>query len=228
MVSLGDAIATPDRPLKGHSKKVRTMFDFEYAGHKIEFAALPVASQIAMARRGLVHFLGNEQAAKVSARANREQEAAAKAFKEAYGRDATADEALAFVASDETKQGWKLDFIAEAIKALAEGSVGMGARGPAVDPIEAEMERIAKRQVTDILKANGIKVPRKDEAVQFADGSRKTMDEMVEGRLVKNADAIRKEAEKAVKDRKRQQDAAKAAAAKAAEAGAKSADDLGL
>lgn len=204
------------------------MFKFEYAGHEIDFATLPVASQIAMARRGLVHFLGNEQAAKVSAKANREADLAAKAFKEANGREATADEALAFVASDETKQEWKLGFIAEGVKALAEGSVGMGARGPAVDPVEAEMERIAKRQVTDILKANGIKVPRKDEAVTFNDGSTKTMEDMVEGRLAKNSDAIRKEAEKAVKDRKRQQDAAKAAAAKAAEAGAKSAEDLGL
>lgn len=209
---------------------------FDYADLvSVETSTLPQASQDAMLRRGLVHFFGNEVASKVAGRATRHAEESAKAHKDTYGRGATPDEAVAFVATDEQKAEWRKAYIGEALDKLLAGTVGQFVRGPAVDPIESEMDKIAKQEVSDILRANGLKVPKRDETVKFSDKSEKTLDEMIANRLVSDAIApgekdghavrIRKLAEKAVKARKAAVDRAKATADAAK---TKTAADLGL
>lgn len=169
-----------------------------YGDITIDFSTLPPKSQEALAKRGLTHFLGNEQAAKVSGRKAK--------YAEDNNGTAPADDEVA---------AWKVEYIQAAVKALMEGTVGTATRGPAADPIEAEMERIAKREINEVLKKNGAKFSGKGEerVVTFADGQKFTMDQLVERRMA-NADhaaRIRKEAERAIKAAAKQAEAVKSA-----------------
>lgn len=178
-----------------------------YGTNTFDFTKLPEATALAMLKRGVTHFLGNEQAAKVT---NWK-----KKFVEDNGAEPGEDELAAK----------KAEFVEAGIVAMNEGTVGAGSRGPAADPIEAEMERIAKREINGILKTNGAKFVGKgdDRKVEFGDGSRFTMDELVDRRLAntEHAARIRKEAEKAIKA------AAKAAEVAKAAGGVASVDSIG-
>ena len=169
-----------------------------YGEVSIDFSTLPAKSQEALAKRGLTHFLGNEQAAKVSGWK-------AKFADENDGAEPGADEV----------QAKKAEYVANAVKALLAGEVGTATRGPAADPIESEMDRIAKREINAVLKANGAKFSGKgdERVVTFANGEKFTMDQLVERRLA-NADhaaRIRKEAEKAIKAAAKQAEGVKSA-----------------
>lgn len=193
-----------------------------YGDHTIDFAALPEASVRAILSRGVTHFLGNEQSAKVGPNSSW----VAKFTKE-NGRAPTEDEVTA---------QRKLN-IEKAIEALVAGSVGT-ARGPKVDPIEAEMDRIAEREVWDILSSQNPplckknKKPKDEDEFTFADGTKLTFGTMVERRLSPekgHVDRITKEATKKVEAEKRAREKTKAEAAKAAAGGpVESAEQLGL
>jgi len=173
-----------------------------YGNITLDFTALPGKSTEAMLRRGVTHFLGNEQAAKVTG------------WKQKLAEDKV-------FPSDDEIAAKKAEYVAVALKALEEGTVGTATRGPAADPIEAEMERIAKREINGILKTNNAKFTGKgdERKVTFANGDSFTMDELVERRLSgvdketgqPHADRLRKLAEKAIKDAARQAEKAKAA-----------------
>lgn len=154
----------------------------------LDFTNLPAASLLAMLKRGVSHYLGNEIAAKISGRKD-------KAEKEGTPLSESDVEAL------------RAEFTDKAISALHEGTVGSATRGPAADPVDVAAERIARAEVNDVLKANKAKWTGKgdDRHVKFADGSTLTMDEMIERRLANpdHADRIRKAAEKAVADAKK-------------------------
>jgi len=180
-----------------------------YGTHTIHIESLPATSLEALLRRGISHYLGNEQAAKVS---NRKADYQAK-----HGEHP--DEEL--VAS------WKAEIQTAAVEKLVAGTIGQHApRAPSVDPVEREAAKIATAEVRIILSKNGIKPPKKGEPVTFKNGSQATLEELVARRLANPTEGprIMKEAEKAVK----------AAAAKkfALDAGttdeAESVDDLGL
>lgn len=152
-----------------------------YGEHSLALSKLPPVSLHRLASYGLSHLLGNQMSSKVVAWSDKDE-----------NKDAT----------DEAKATVKAEFQAKAIASLMDGTIGQhAARGPSVDPVEAEMARIAKTQVVTVLKANGTKVPKKDEAVEFADGSKFTMGQLVERRLAnpKFTDAIKKEAEASLK-----------------------------
>src|SRR5665213_2926780 len=179
-----------------------------YGTHEIDVDALPEASKAALIRRGISHFLGNEQASKVSAWIE-------SATKEAEGTEPTA----------EAKAAKKAEFVKSAIEALVAGTIGTRVSGPRVEPIEAIRNSIARKEVTDILRAAGIKVPKGDEGVKFADGTVKTLAQMITTRLDKFGDRIEKEAAKKLADDARR---VKAAQAHAATVETKTADALGL
>lgn len=174
-------------------------------------AALPPASLDAMIRRGLNHYFGNEQSAKVTA------------FKDKFTKENPGTEA-----SPEAIAAFQAEIIGAALEALNSGNVGTSVRGPRVEPQEAAELAIAKREVTDILRANGIKPPKGDEAVQFADGTTKTMAQMVAKRRENFGDRIAKEAAKVIAEQRRKADKAKAEAAAITDPKAKTADALGL
>ena len=168
-----------------------------YGTHTLDFTKLPAKSLEAMLKRGVTHFLGNEQASKVSGWKVR--------FVETEKREPNDDEVA------EVKSA----YITKALEALSAGTVGVATRGPAADPMDATMERIARGEISDVLKANGAKFVGKgeDRKVAFADGSSFTMDELIERRLAnpEHGPRIRKDAEKAIKDAARKAEKAKVA-----------------
>lgn len=157
-----------------------------YGDITLDFATLPDSSRLAMLKRGVSHFFGNEIASKVSTR-----------------KKAAADKGEPMSEAD--ADALHAQFTADAIKALNEGTVGVSTRGPAADPVDVAAESIARAEVSDVLKANGAKFTGKgdERRVKFADGSEFTMDQLIERRLANpaHAERIRKAAEKVVADK---------------------------
>lgn len=163
--------------------------------HGIDFAALPESSRQALLSRGLTHYLGSEVASKVTAWKGKNEGA-----------------------TEEQIAAYKAEVYGEAKQALLDGTVGSNTRGPRLDPVEAEMTRLAAVEVKAILR--GAKMPiGKDKNVRFADGTVKSLYDMVVTRIERESDRLRKEAERNVK----------AVAKKASEvAGGATAEALGL
>lgn len=187
-----------------------------YGEHKLDFAALPQSSLVAMLRRGLSHYLGSEQASKVTAAFDPEKMESGE------------------VDSPEARAKAKGEFVAKAIDALIAGTVGVSVRGPSVDPITVIINRLARKEVLDVLKASGTKPPKKaDDKVKFANGAEFTLAELVERRLdatrpsgvdakgdfgpkgLAHAERLAKEAAKIAKEQAAKADRATAAAKEA-------------
>jgi hypothetical protein len=177
-----------------------------YKSHSVNLTTLPPASVLALASRGLTRLLGSEVSSKVIAH-----------FADTPDADDAAKEAFA--------ESVRLEFLSH----LATGTLGEGRGGPRKDPVEAEMTSIATREVRETLKTHGLKFirPAKGEEkfepyVAFGNGDKRTLDQMVSKRLADHADRLRKAAEKAINEAKRQ------VAKPTSEAAVASADDLGL
>lgn len=211
-----DAFPGPDRPInmKDHAMNTQSLV-ITYGTHSVDFATLPEQSVKAILKRGLTHFLGSEQASKVTAYFDPER-------KLADGETRLED-------NEANRDAIKAKFQAAAIDALLAGTVGVSTRGPAADPLEVEINRIAKREIVDILKSQGVKAPKKAEDTVTIGGQAFTIDQLVARRLdptgpagvdkktgTPHADRIAKEAKKVLDDKAK---AAKKAAEKAAEAG---------
>jgi hypothetical protein len=156
---------------------------------------LPQASVAALLSRGFAHYMGNEQAAKVSARIGK---ALSEGKPDTY--EPTRDEYAAFRTGNAAQvNAWKAEIIAEALKALDEGTVGVRAPGAGVsrDPVESGMRRIARVEVTKILKDQGLKVPTGEKTVHLGEADF-TMDDLIDRRIVKHGERIRKESEQAI------------------------------
>lgn len=168
-----------------------------YGNITLDFTKLPAKSLEAMLKRGVTHYLGNEQAAKVSGWKSR-----------------FADDNNGAVPGDDEIAAKKAEYVSAAVAALEAGTVGMATRGPAADPVEAEMERIAKREINAILKTNGAKFSGKgdERKVTFANGQSFTMDQLVERRLANPSEGprIKTAAEKAIKQAAREAEKVKA------------------
>ena len=87
------------------------------------------------------------------------------------------------------------------------------------------MQAIAKKIVCDTLRQHDIKIPTGNELVQFADGTTKSMADMVAGKLARDDGTIEKAAKKVIADRAKSLAAVKEAAANVTE---KTAEALGL
>lgn len=178
------------------------MTTITYGDHVVDFSKLPEASVAAILRRGLTHYLGNEQASKLASWVK--------------GQDGEV--------SEDAKAARKAELVSSALSALQAGTIGQSVRMPKVDPVEAEMDKIAKGEIKSTLAAAkmGFKGKGEDRKVTFADGSAFTLDELVERRLAnpEHSARIRREAEKAIKARARQ-------AEKAASAGPVGLDAIG-
>lgn len=187
-----------------------------YGNSTVDFSTLPPQSVKAILSRGVAHFLGNEQSAKIGPNSSW-----ATKFEKDNGRKP--DE------SDVEKQkGINLE---NALKALTEGTIGT-ARGPKLDPVEAEMDRIAEREVWDTLAGANLckknKKPKDEDEFTFANGDKFTFETLVSRRLEKHADRIKSAAEKKVAAEKKARETAQAKAKTASESGPVDADALGL
>jgi hypothetical protein len=146
----------------------------ESYGHSIDLASLPYSSQVALMRRGVAHYLGNEQASKVSG------------WVEKQPGEVT----------DVDKAAVKAEYIREAVQAMIAGTMGHGrvgvARGTALETV---MRRIAETEVKAILKANKLAWPSGEKTVTLGDATF-TGRQLVERRLAQHGDRIKTLAEK--------------------------------
>lgn len=153
----------------------------------IEMDKLPRQSLHRLASYGLAHYLGNQASAKVTTFKDKDE-----------NKDATDEQVAAFKASVQDKM----------FAAVLDGTMGVHAtRTPSQDPEEAEMDRLAKVEVVATLKANNIKVPKKDEAVEFASGEKLSMDDLVDRRIAKHGERLRTEAKASLKAKAKAKDA---------------------
>lgn len=166
---------------------------------EIDLAKLPHSSVMAMFRRGISHYFGNEQASKLTA---------------FFGQK---DEAGNLVNEDtpEARAAKKAELQQAAFEALLAGKVGVSVRGPAADPITAIIRRLARAEVTNILKANGVKFPSKaEDTIEMPDGSKFTGAQLIDRRIAKEGERLAREAKKIADDQAKKaakaQEAAKA------------------
>jgi hypothetical protein len=169
-----------------------TDLTLKYGDISYDVANGPAATAEAMIRRGFAHLLGNECAAKVTAY-----------FKENPEEDTA-----------EARAAMKAEVQQAMLAKMVAGTLGVSTRGPAVDPFEAILARVAKSHptlgVVKTLKDNGLAFPKKGETVTVQ-GVAYTGDELVKRRIAsaKFAADIKKEAEKILRDQqKKAKDAA--------------------
>lgn len=144
-----------------------------YGDIKVDFNTVPAASLEAVLRRGVAHFLGNEQASKVASHF-------------ADQPDATA----------EAKATFKAECIANALKALSDGTVGASNRGPRGSTIDTVIRGLAEKEVKAILKANGLTMPSGDKVIEFANGDKLTRAQLIDRRIAKEGERLKAEATK--------------------------------
>lgn len=182
-----------------------------YGEMTIDETKLPPVSVTALMQYGVSHFLGNVQASKLVNRIR---------GKEGLNKsDATTEAVKAWrTANAEVVAAWTAEHIKEAIKELEEGTVGTRASGPRLDPVEREFKTILERRLTNILKGQGLKLPKTDdETLVFASGMTRTREQMLANLEVSEGEALRKEAvqkvgELARKAKREQEESAKKAA----------------
>lgn len=188
-----------------------------YGETNLDFSTLPEQSLRAMVSRGVSHFLGNEQAAKIGPKSPWYTK-----FEKENKRPPTEDEIKAKKASN----------LAAAVQALVAGTVGT-ARGPKVDPIEAEMERMAERDMWDRLAGMELckknKKPDDDDEFTFDNGSTFTFGKLVEMKLAKDDATLRAAATKKIENERKAREKAQAQAKAAKDAaGGASFEALGV
>lgn len=208
--------------------------EITYGNVTRDFDKLPQASVKAILQRGLTHFLGNEQASKLVGKIESGiTDGWTEAQVEAFKSSPRAERKQAFESfrlnNADLVSGWNKEILDSAVAALDAGTVGASVRGPSVDPLERQMEIIARKGVVTTLGANGIKTPKGDEVVVIG-GLSLTMSEMIARRLAnpKYAPDIEKQARKVIADQAKAIEKAKAEVAKAKEGGEVSAEDLGI
>jgi hypothetical protein len=159
-----------------------------YAGRDFDIASLPQTSLVSLVRKGLAHFLGNEQASKVTA------------WKATMTEAGTPPDDAAIAAK-------KAEFVEAAVTAVLEGTVGVqSARGPRATPVDAVARRMAEAQMkVNLGKLNPpLAMPKGDATITLkaADGTESTFTrvQLIERRLAHptHGPAIRKAAEKEV------------------------------
>lgn len=157
------------------------MSQITYGNHTIDTDKLPPASIDAMLSRGISHYLGNEQASRVSA------------FVEA-------EKVKGNTVGDAEKATAKADFVKAAVDKLLAGTVGQGSsRGPRGTTVDTVIRQLAEKEVRAVLKAAGITMPSGEKVVEFSDGTKLTKAQLIDRRVAKRGDALRKEAEAEIK-----------------------------
>lgn len=176
----------------------------KYGDFTADFNTLPETSLVAMLRRGFAHFMGSEQASKVTG------------YFDPEDRD---ENTLAD--TPENRAAKKAEFQGKAMENLVAGTVGISTRQPAVDPITKVIRRLATADVKTKLDNAKLAWPKKaDDVIKFPNGQELTAQILVDRQVAKKLDEYTKEAGKIIAEQ-----AKKAAAAKA-KASTESLEDL--
>lgn len=155
----------------------------EFNGVEHNVATYPVQTIVALLRRGIRVVKSNEVAARYAAWEKKELAT--------EGREISESESGAK----------KAELTSAAEQSFIDGTLGDRKRGPAVDPLEVEMERIAWRQVKETLKKAGMSVPADGEFITTGSGDKLSKEDLIDRRLVKNGPAIEKEAKKVLSNK---------------------------
>lgn len=150
-----------DPPTKREDKIMATI---TYGDHTRDLDKLPASSLVALASAGFAHTLGNVVASKISSELHAVLDPTAPEgmSKEQAKAWFKAEAAKYRVANPAKITEWNARHQAAVLKAIDEGKLGVhGARGPSasVDPLMAEMRKLAKVQISDILGAANMKFP---------------------------------------------------------------------
>lgn len=171
----------------------------------LPLADIPADSLHALAQRGLSHELGNVVASKIVGlirkAINPEKPSEVSTDAVRVWREGNASAINAWTSTEQT----------EIVKAILDGTLGVravSARGPALDPVETVMRRLAEGQVVEILKARGLKLPKGEEVIDFGSGVTRTRKQMIDNRLASNSDELRRVAQRQVNEAKRLREAA--------------------
>lgn len=112
----------------------------KYGEHTINLVEVPKGNIHALIRRGLAHYLGNEQASKVTSHFGDEE------------------------VTDEAKNAFKAECVTKAIEVLLNGVMGAGRMGvPRGTAIETVVRQMATKEVVANLKHNKLAMPKKAE-----------------------------------------------------------------
>lgn len=169
-------------------------FKFPHDQTEADFDELPAATKVGMLNRALAHIFGNEVASSVVSKVR--QTIAENASPARKAESITTDEVKRFrLENAETVKGWADAFQAEKKSAILEGKLGVriGGGGSAVDPLTRAMHKIALVEVTGLLEAHGMKMPRGDDTIELA-GQTVGRGDLIERRLKTNGPAIEREA----------------------------------
>lgn len=142
-----------------------------YGNLSIDTSAIPAKSLEALISRGVTHYLGNEQASKVSG-------AVKKAIED--GTPLADDEIVAL----------KAQYVAAAHAALLDGSIGTRVGGPKLDPLTRATRDIAGEEIGAMLKKAGQKVPKGKETIEVK-GQALTFADLVDRRIASEAHGAR-------------------------------------
>jgi hypothetical protein len=159
----------------------------DHAGAEHDFASLPETTQRAMVSRAVSHILGNECASLVVGRIRKHIAETSEPKRKADS--VKADEISAFRESHpQDVAGWLSEVRDVKLGEMFGGSLGMRVAS-AIDPVGAEMTRLARDEIQKVFKASGLKFPRKrDETFEIA-GQAYNADELVEAWMSGTDDA---------------------------------------
>jgi len=145
----------------------------------IDLTTIPTVSLVALAQKGLNHYLGNEAASRVATAMNtacnitsETDKGEAKALRDAWK-----------LANAETYAKLIADTDAAFVAAIHAGEIGAssGGRGTALETV---MKRIATDEINGILSTHRLAKPKKAaDKITFGDGTAFTFGELVERRL---------------------------------------------
>lgn len=190
-------------------------------GNSYDFNAYPKASLVAMLKRGVSHYFGSELASSLQTATEKAittvegDEEATKVNKAKLEAMSTTERRATLRTFREANVAWveskRAELYNEFLADLVAGKVGVSVRGPSVDPLTAVMQRLAKAEVTNILKKEGTKLPKKaEDKVAFPNGDAFTMAELISRRLAKpeHKARIEKDAKKIIADQQKRADQA--------------------
>lgn len=187
----------------------------KYGDYEIDETRFPPAITQRLLSRAVAHILGNEVASSVLAWEKR-QIAEARQIKADAVTDAMLQEFRADPSSVAKTDEKENELRMAKIAAMLDGTLAVRiSRGPTRDPVEAAARAIAKAEVVAVLKHNGAKFPGKDETLSVpgtdANGQPTSTevdgDTLIDRRLEKHGDRIRKLADRKVADERRLREA---------------------
>lgn len=203
------------------------MAQVTYGDLTFDTDTLPAKSVTALLSRGVTHLFGSEASSKligkVRAALSADWTTANPNDKEVPAWDKIAVQGWREANPDQVS-AWAKEIEAEYVKALDDGTLGTRVGGPRLDPLDVEIERLAKDYVRQLLAARKISPKQYAKGAPIVIGKNTvTFDEMVGLRIARDRDNLEKAARKVLADKARKADKAREAAASAT-----SLEDLGL